>query len=213
MKEKFKVLSGSALKIFAMVVMLVDHVGMVLFPELIWMRIIGRLAFPIFAFFIAEGFYYTKSPLKYMGRMAVFAAISEPVFDLACSGGNDWGYQNVMVTFLVAIAGLYLFKKAGGVTGCIAMVAAGLLAEFLNTDYGCFGVYMVYLYYFLRKEQITKHVVASAYIVLGYGGLESYAALSSFPLILYNGKKGMNLKYLFYAFYPVHLLILYLISK
>ena len=213
MKEKLKVLNGSTLKIFAMAVMLVDHMGMVLFPELIWMRIIGRLAFPIFAFFIAEGFYYTKNPLKYMVRMAVFAVVSEPFFDLACSGGIDWGYQNVMLTYLAAIVGLYILKKTNTVAGCVGMLAAGFVAELINTDYGCFGVLLVYIYYILRNTEFTKHLAASAYIVLGYGGLESYAAISSLPLLFYNGKKGMNLKYLFYAFYPVHLFILYLISK
>ena len=112
-----------------------------------------------------------------------------------------------------AIVGLYILKKTNTVAGCVGMLAAGFVAELINTDYGCFGVLLVYIYYILRNTEFTKHLAASAYIVLGYGGLESYAAISSLPLLFYNGKKGMNLKYLFYAFYPVHLFILYLISK
>lgn len=200
------------LKILAMIIMIIDHLGAILFPEHTWMRIIGRLAFPIFAFFIAEGFAYTKNIKKYIFRMAVFALITEPIFDLAFAGRLTWANQNVMFTFLFAIVGMYFASRQNSVAGYVIIVLAGLLAEICGTDYGCFGVLLVYVYHIMQKEYVKKHISAAVLLVVGAEGIQRYAVLSTLPLILYNGKKGINLKYLFYAFYPAHLLILFVIK-
>lgn len=210
--DGIKFLSGAALKLFAMMIMLVDHIGAIFFPELIWVRIIGRLAFPIFAFFIAEGFAYTKNVKKYIVRMAVFAIITELIYDVAFHGAVTWEYQNVMVTFLIALIGLYGTQKLDKYVGCAVMIALGMLAEVMKTDYGCFGVLLVYIYHLMRNGFWTKHFAAALFMILGSSYIQPFAAISTIPLMFYNGKKGINLKFLFYAFYPAHLLILFLIK-
>lgn len=223
--KKLQCLDGSTLKIFAMVIMLIDHTGAVLFPEIIWMRIVGRLSFPIFAFFVAEGYTHTRNPLKYMGRMAVFALITEPVFDYAFYGRLTFYHQNVMVTFLLALIGLYIrdrieqiqcsitmdFMKK--IAGYAVIITTALAAEYLNTDYGCFGVMMVYVYQVLHDRFPAKHFLSSVLQIFGSIGIQKYSVISTIPLMLYNGKRGIGMKYLFYAFYPAHLAVLYIISR
>ncbi len=223
--KKLQCLDASSLKIFAMVMMMVDHVGAILFPNIIWIRILGRVSFPIFAFFVAEGYVHTRNRLKYMGRMAVFAIITEPIFDYAFFGGLTLRYQNVLITFFLALLGLYLkdgiqkikcsanWDICKKVAGYAVIVAAGLTAEFLRTDYGCFGVFLVYVYEELHDRFLAKHLLSSAVQIFGASGIQRYSVFSTIPLMLYNGKRGMGMKYLFYVFYPAHLLVLYGIAR
>lgn len=218
---KLKCLDAFTLKVIAIITMVIDHTGAVLFPHEIWLRMIGRLSFPIFAFFIAEGFAHTKNILKYMLRMLFFAVITEPVFDYAFFGRLYTGYQNVMFTFLAALAGLWLMKKvkewfdgefAGKIAGLVIIILAAFAAQLLCTDYGAFGVMLVYIYYELRENFWEKHFLSVTVQLVCETGISRLSALSTVPLMMYNGKQGRKMKYLFYAFYPVHLAVLYLIS-
>lgn len=218
--EKLKCLDGFSLKMFAIIIMVIDHTGEILFPDMRWLRIIGRLAFPIFAFFIAEGFSHTRNILKYLSRMLFFAVITEPIFDYAIFGRIYPAYQNVMFTFLAALTGLYLMKKlrelipdaiVARVAGVVVIVAAAAAAQFFHTDYGAYGVMLVYVYYELREHFWEKHFLSTLVQVTCKTGISRWSAVSTVPLMLYNGKRGIRMKYLFYAFYPVHLAVLYLI--
>lgn len=220
--SKIKCLDGFTLKLIAMIIMAIDHTGAVLLPQVIWLRIIGRLAFPIFAYMIAEGFYYTGSKNRYLLRMGIFACITEPVFDLAFYGGIGFVHQNVCFTFFIAIAGLYVIyimqQKVANIVAarlisCIIIVIFAFAAQLLNTDYGSFGVMLVYVYYMLRDNYLEKHAFSTVFQIVCATGIQRYSAFSTIPLMLYNGKKGHGLKYMFYVFYPAHLLVLYLISQ
>lgn len=227
--SRVSILDGTALKLIAMVSMVFDHVGDLFFPEQVWMRAVGRLAMPIFSFCIAEGYAHTRNRKRYLLRMGVFALVSELPFDLAFSGRIDWGHQNIMLSFLLAILGLWLFEllrgepdvesgqyKAGKTAlGALAVVAMASLAFLLRADYTVFAVIAVFLFHVLRrKHPLVRNAVGVGFLALtrtlGY-----YAAtgLSFIPLALYNGKKGRGLKWLFYVFYPGHLLLLYLIRQ
>ena len=92
--KKVQILDGTTLKIIAMISMVFDHVGDMFFPDVMWPRMIGRLAMPIFSFFIAEGFAHTRDKKKYLGRLGLFALISEIPFDLAFDGRLGLGHQN-----------------------------------------------------------------------------------------------------------------------
>lgn len=257
MNEKKFGIAGSTLKWIAIITMLIDHIGAsILTKQLLFMgenpdafggvtrefvdqynqlfdimrltRNIGRIAFPIFCFLLVEGFLRTKNLKKYLARMTLFALLSEVPFDLLFAGQPVyWGYQNVMVTLLIALltmCGCKLLveivgKKIGQtqkgrtwlLPAIIAIygmctVAGAWVADMLQTDYGAKGIVPIMIIYFLRFEKIAQVI----------GGACSFywelpAPLAFLPVWLYNGERGMKMKYFFYLFYPVHLFLLYLI--
>lgn len=222
--KKYQILDGTTLKIIAMISMVFDHTGDVFSPNVMWPRMIGRLAMPIFSFFIAEGFAHTRDKKRYLGRLGLFALISEIPFDLAFDGRLGLGHQNIMLTFFLAGLALMLFDRIRGgngsegeripvvktVLGVFAVAGIAALALLLRADYTVFAVIAVFLFYVLRqKHPLLRSGVGVAFLALtrtiGY-----YAAtgFSFIPLSLYNGQKGKGLKWLFYIFYPGHLLLL-----
>ena len=222
--EKIRILDGTVLKIIAMVCMVLDHVGDLFFPNLAVFRVLGRIAMPVFAFCIAEGYSHTSDQKKYLARLGIFALISEIPFDLAFDGRLGLGHQNIMLTFFLAGLALMLFDRIRGgngsegeripvvktVLGVFAVAGIAALALLLRADYTVFAVIAVFLFYVLRqKHPLLRSGVGVAFLALtrtiGY-----YAAtgFSFIPLSLYNGQKGKGLKWLFYIFYPGHLLLL-----
>lgn len=212
-------MSRFQLKFLAVVTMLIDHTGAILFPNIALLRVIGRFSFPIFAFLIADGLLHTSSVKAYLLRLFAFACISEIPFDLAFFGTpyhpNE---QNVFFTLflgLAAIAFLDVYLAKNSVISVALAGAAALLAELLHTDYGWFGVAAVIVFYCFRRYR-TKGVFLFSALNTGYGlmggTLQIFAAGASIPILLYNGTKGKySWKYFFYAFYPVHLLLLFFI--
>lgn len=186
------------------------------------MRLIGRLGFPIFCFLLIEGFLHTKNVWKYAGRLFLFALISEVPFDLACRGFvYTLDYQNVFFTLLLGLFCILFLKKAedkfaqNKVVELICDVAIILLfavaAYLLKTDYDMWGILTIAVMYMFRRNRIAQ--MAGGSCVLCFADMTELASFATIPFIyLYNGKRGLNLKYVFYAFYPVHLLILYLIT-
>lgn len=220
--KKIQCLNGFTLKLTAMVLMFIDHMGFILFPGKTWLRVIGRLSFPIFAFFVAEGFYHTKSKKKYILRMLIFALITEPVFDIAFYVKINPVHQNVLFTFLMALFGLmvldFITKKipdamASKLLGGLSFAIFALFAEVMRTDYGCFGVMLVYIFYTLRENFWSKHIFSCGLQLIWGVGIQKYSALSTVLLMMYNGRQGPKMKYLFYLFYPLHLVVLYLVAE
>ena len=223
-RARYRILDGTTLKGIAMISMVFDHVGDMFFPELMWPRMIGRLAMPIFCFFIAEGFSHTRDKKKYLCRLGVFALISEIPFDLAFEGRLGLAHQNIMLTFFLAVLALLLFDRIRGgknpeekqipigktVLAVLAVAAIAALALLLRADYTIFAVIAVFLFYVLRqKHPLLRSGVGVAFLALTRTvGYYCATGLSFIPLALYNGKKGRGLKWLFYGFYPGHLLLL-----
>lgn len=222
-------LDGFSLKLIAMAIMFIDHIGAVfyphsLYPEMLWLRIIGRVSFPIFAFFIAEGYLKTSNRLKYIIRMVIFAIISEVPYDLAFDGYLSLEECNVGVTFALALVGIYIADKVSlymsemvneyvsEMLGFGVVLAVAFLAECIHTDYGWYGILLVYVYRSLSDQFIKKHIVATAYQLVAATWIQRYSAFSTLLLMAYNGKRGINIKYLFYIFYPAHLLLFYIIK-
>ena len=216
------------LKIIAMVSMVFDHVGDMFFPELAWPRMIGRLAMPIFSFCIAEGYIHTSDKGRYLRRMGIFALVSEAPFDLAFEGRLNLTHQNIMLTFFLAIIALMLFDRIRGekqedtgkysagrtFLGVCAVLGMAVIALLVKADYTLFAVIAVFLFYVLRDSgQLIRTGAGVGFLaVTRTVGYYCTTGLSLIPLLLYNGKKGKGLKWLFYAFYPGHLLILYLMK-
>lgn len=228
--ERSRGLDGGALKCIAAALMLTDHVGAILLPEVLALRCVGRLAFPIFAFFIAEGYAHTRDFGRYFRRLAIFAVVSEIPFNLENGAVFDLTRQNVLWTFclaLLTLRGLEALGRERGFgrwAGCGLVLAAGFAAgELLRTDYGGWGVVTVALLYLCRDGKYAKLwllLAMAAVNGLGMGSLTmpvfggempiQLFAVAALPVIwLYNGQAGpKGLRRAFYVFYPAHLLVL-----
>ena len=227
------------LKLIAAAIMLIDHIGLVFFPQYIMLRIIGRLAMPVFAYSIALGFTKTKSYKKYLFRVGIFAIISQIPFWLMIYSANsryfNWLHLNIGFTFFGALVALYLYKQIkDNSSGRPALQKAGLViiiltASFMNCDYGGYGILVVLVFYeyWIRRKNIKKTALglisATLYLALmSFPGSLSEAlgliimqsiTVGALPLIKYYQKTHFKkLKYFFYMFYPVHMVLLALIK-
>lgn len=231
-------MSGSTLKIIAMATMLIDHIGAAVllryildmpnhaffsmdrYNQLVMlyrvMRGIGRIAFPIYCFLLVEGFQRTRNLKRYILRLAIFAVITEVPFDLCfTSQVFSLGYQSVMLTLLVGVItmwGVSLLEKHVKsrpllILGGAAVIALGAgAAKLMNTDYDYKGIMCIMVLYVLRRVKWMQ--IAGGCLAFLW---EIWAPIAFIPVAFYNGKRGLRLKYVFYLFYPLHLLILYLI--
>lgn len=222
MEKNRHALAGRGLSVFdlkciAVCSMLIDHIGAFLYPAEIWMRYVGRLAFPIYGFLIVEGFLHTRDVKKYMGRLLLFALISEIPYDLASHNTLIYkDYQNVFFTLflaLICIQALHMLQEQL-LLACGVLAAVGLLTHFvIKPDYGIGGIVMILCFYVFRVHKATQYLSVAAVNICYYSGIQSAGALALIPISFYNGTKGPSAKYFFYAFYPVHLLLLYLIRR
>ena len=201
------------LKWIAIISMLIDHIGLVLFPEEQIFRIIGRLAFPIFAYTLTEGFLHTGNIKKYLIRLGIFAVISEVPYDLLFGEGIiDWSMQNVFLTLFLGLSMLVLITRITAVyIQVLTVIMIGIISEILGADYGTIGILTIWLFYYLRDKKIAKYTAVSL-LMLTTQGVQMFAALALIPIGLHNGKRGPKMKYIFYIIYPLHLLILYFIQ-
>ena len=223
-------MSSFALHIWAMLLMLCDHLQLTLLPDLPILRCVGRLAFPLFAFMAVEGNLHTRSLKKYLLRLLVLAVISEIPFDLLVSGSVfDPMHQNVIWTIILGLCCIRAFenisadlKKMLSAVVIIASLAAAIIAR---VDYSSAGVLTLLAFYAFRGNTVRcrlMQLLSLAFINLVLlGGIEfafPYQALAvlSLPIIwLYDGSQGPHngfIKAANYLFYPAHMLILALFS-
>ena len=199
------------LKLLACVTMLLDHIGVVLFPECAALRWIGRLAFPIYAFLLVEGERRTRSPLQYALRLAAAAILAELPFDLMVYGRWDWGHQSVMVTLLLSFLVLHLGRR-GAAWKVLSLAAACLAAQWLHADYSYVGVLTVMIFAWLPEGWLQGVAIAGLFALTRGIGTTMLAGLAVIPISCYNGKKRTDSKAVqwgFYLFYPVHMLVLW----
>ena len=246
---QYKILSRSALKWIALITMLIDHIGAIIGSSvfdswgLSWLydtlRTIGRISFPIFAFFIAEGWFYTHSKKKYFLTLLIFSIISQPIYYFAFD--NNYFEFNILFTFLISILIFYLIDQIKQDKSlafvyvtliiAIAVVVFVLTAVGAPISYGLYGVFLPVIFYIFnhstwRYAKPTMWALAGIFMILDW--LSSFAFVETitfrafidlFPLLsipllmLYNGQKGKySPKWLFYIFYPAHILIIYLFT-
>lgn len=211
--ERLKCLSGSQLKVFAILIMTIDHVGAILYPQHAILRNIGRLAFPIFAFLIVEGMAYTHDAKKYLMRLAIFALVSEIPFNLAFYRSVSYvRAQNIFFTLLIGALCIYIWENARNqLTGFLFLYLLSLSADFLSTDYGTLGVWLIFALYLFKDDIFKIFIVLFVINVLLFDGIQDYATFAIIPICLYNGKRGFGMKHFFYVYYPLHLLALFAI--
>lgn len=222
-------LSGSALKIIAVLSMIADHCAYFLMepdtPLYDMLRCFGRIAFPVFAFLIAEGFAHTKSRNRYFLTLLGFALISEIPWYLL--NGID-GTHNVMFTLFFGVAALAVFDRLceHGPICCFSILVLCVLAWWSGVDYDWRGILMIVIFYMLRHQTINPwicrnsvcfpsqaimQVIFTFPLMMHYGIVG--AILASIVIFLYDGTrgniKGTVAKYSFYTFYPLHLLLIF----
>ena len=232
--QRIPFLNGFHLKLIAICTMFVDHLGYTLFPGDLWLRCVGRVAFPIFCFLIAEGCVYTHDRKKYVLRLLAFALLSEIPFNLMNSGAVwDSYHQNVLWTLLTGALVCWLIDWAlknrralAFVLTALVMAAAFFLLERLNTDYGGWGMLLVVMFYGVHRApnspavKMAAQALGLAVFAVGVMNgrvitIELWALVALLPIWCYNGRRGFSnraVQYGFYAFYPVHILILSLIA-
>lgn len=244
MKNRIKLETTSfALHIMAMLFMLCDHLWGTVVPGNDWLTCVGRLAFPLFAFMIVEGYFHTKSIKKYVLRLLLFALISEIPFNLAM--GSRFFYpihQNVLWSFLISIGLIGWNEKVKKkqvwkrITVGILSVCVGYVAGLITfVDFYHAGVLTVLVFYFFKNRKLWCYLGQAvclwyinfemlggfSYEVTLFGETrfierQGFAILALIPIWLYKGKQGYHsktLRYVYYAFYPIHLLILGIIMK
>ena len=214
--------TANQLKVIAMISMTLDHIGYILLPRWRFLRILGRLAMPIYAWMIAEGCRYTRNRRKYLLRMASLAAVCQVVYFFAMGSL----YQCILVTFSLAICLIYALDNLQNHpgSGSRTLALGTLLAVFVlcvvlpdfvpgfEIDYGLMGVLLPVLIYFGRP---VHHFLLAGLILLcfAYGGLQWWC-MAAIPLLsVYNDQRGKyNIGKLFYLYYPAHLVVIYGLS-
>ena len=236
--KKLKCIDALTLKLMAMLLMLLDHMWATVW-DVPWFTMIGRTAFPIFAYQIAEGFYHTSNRKKYIHRMFFFALISEIPFNLIAANYFFYPYhQNVMFTFFIALLLMDWMERAKenkskfAVVTVASVVLAYLLGALTFVDYYHYGVFTVLLFYWTRNLRfgwllqlfgmvyINDAMAGLVYPITLFGqtveiGQQMFAVFALIPMWMYNGRQGYHsktLQYVCYGFYPVHMLVLYLLA-
>ena len=225
------------LKIIALVFMFCDHAGKMLLPNVPEMRMIGRIAFPIYVWCMIVGFHYTRSVPKYLLRVLAVGLISQPLYIIALN--HTWKEPNVFLCLFLGLCALWGIREKKYLSHIWAPAAAMILATLLNADYGWKGVLLFILLYAVRDSRPGIAAVMVAYFLFwgtfynvtkSFFGIsfdvarldpslsrplssllrtETYALLS-LPFILIRFKKDLKLpRWTGYAIYPAHLLLLY----
>ncbi len=220
-----KRLSGSALKVIAVVSMIIDHCAVLLVPRdktvfssgLTWyelMRFIGRMAFPIFCFLLIEGFRHTSDVRKYALRLLFWACLTEIPWYLLRIGQITPSRHNVLFTLLFGLIALICIErwKEDALKSVLPVVLLLVAAFFFKADYGALGVLFILILYRITDYPLLQILAGIAFLP------DSWRTVPAFiPINLYNGERGFirgrTLQTLFYAIYPAHLLLIWLILR
>lgn len=214
-------MSSFTLKILALISMTIDHIGFLIFPDILIYRFIGRLAFPIFAFQLGVGFAHSKNKEKHIIRMLIFTLISQIpflIFNTAAQHGHVHAFTlNIGATLTCGLLILYCIEKFNKTwLKFLFTILITLLGVFIPMDYGWYGILTIVILYFSNKSKILSFFTYIIFLCLYCNITQSEfyipAVLALIPLAFYNGKKGPSAKYLFYVFYPLHMLILVFIK-
>ena len=221
-KQRTIEMTSASLHIMAMAFMLCDHLWGTVVPGNDWLTCIGRLTFPIFAFLTVEGYFHTKNLKKYMGRMLLFAALSEIPFNLAM--GSSFFYplhQNVLWSFLISLGLIHWNERVKGkeklwlriLVGCVTVLLGYVVGLLTMVDYYHAGILMVLTFYFFRQKKWWSYL--GQLFCLGYINLEmlggfgyeislfgemiffvrqGLALLALIPIWMYRGKQGYHSK-------------------
>lgn len=218
-------MSSFALKMIAIFTMFLDHLGLSLYRQVSLFNYIGRLSFPIFAFQISQGYIHTKNFKKYLLRLTLFAIISQIPFIYFRYTFSNAFLLNIFFTLILGLLSIKLFDIWGNkFLGFVSAFLLALIGELIHVDYGFWGVFVIFLFYFFRDHKVQMAVMFVLSCVIKYAVEFLYTpyysliwvclatTLSIIPILLYNQKQGRKVKYFLYLFYPIHLGLLYCLS-
>jgi len=219
-------MSNFILKIIAIISMFIDHLGYALFEKFSFCNYIGRLAFPIFAFGISEGYLHTKSKKNYLMRLLTFAIVSQAPFRFFCTLLQRDFSLNIFFTLLLGLIAIIGYEQCKNkYVGVLLVACLGLTADALKMDYGYFGIFTIFIFHVFKNKKLFMNLAFIGLCLFKYIPLyisyNFYApylllcactAISLMFINLYNGEKGKNMKYLLYGFYPAHLILLYVFN-
>lgn len=198
------------IKVLAALLMVIDHAGLVFFPEQLIFRYLGRLSFPLFAWLLGQGEKHTRDVYAYLLRIVIWGVISQPIYFVLFHNGQ----LNILFTLALGLIALFLPSLIGA--KYLVWIAMAIIAQIINADYGAYGVFTIILMSrFIRSSlawwagwEILNLSVLFTRLFASYQGL---ALLAPAILICWNGKQGRKFKS-FYLFYPVHLFLLWLVG-
>lgn len=212
------------IKMIACITMVLDHIKYVYEPSTNFItEYFGRMSFPLFAFLLTEGYVHTSNLKKYAERFIIFGIISQIPFMIFRTYVGEYLMLNIMFTLLLGLMAITIYDKLDDKYIAIVLVALMvLLGKILSVDYGAYGVLLIFILYIFRDNKILLTISYIAVILLHYYlrnclNIDNiytiiFNILPIFIILLYNGKQGRKLKYVFYLFYPVHLVIIDLIG-
>ena len=219
--SNLKILSGSALKVIAVISMTIDHVALYVLAgylrmQDVWLydvlRGIGRLAFPIFAFLVIEGFFHTHNIVRYMATLLIFALLSEIPWYLL----RQCGSHNVLFTLLLGLIAVYLTDRIPKNSWLlfIPSLCMATLAAWISTDYSWHGIGLMIVFYLFHEKPFPYYLIGLPFL-MEYG--ITGTCLGILACLLYNGNRGFIrgkwLKYSFYLYDPLHLITIWLFLK
>lgn len=206
------------LKMIALITMFLDHFARIIYPDLYILKVVGRLAFILYAFLLVEGFTHTKSSKHYFFRLLIFALLSEIPYDLAFGGQwFDTSRQNIFFTLLGGLSGLMVIdsNKISSDVKILLIVALVTAANLFHFDYYYLGVLQVVCFYVFRTNVLKQFLTVGILNLLYMFRIstQSAAILGLLPIYLYNGERGKKTGILFYIFYPAHLVVFWIIKR
>lgn len=219
------------LKLIGILSMICDHSSNIFIENFSYLNLIGRIAFPIFAFQLVIGYTNTKNIKKYVIRLLIFACISQIPFMLFLSTYTDNFLLNIFFTFLTGILAIHVYnklksKKFGILTTILFLLLICIIAEIIKVDYGAFGILLIFIFYLFKNNKVLMcfsfyilcfiryliYTMITPALNFYYLMINICTFLAIFFILLYNGKPGKKIKYFFYIFYPLHLIIFYIIK-
>lgn len=219
-------LDTNFLKLVAIICMVVDHVGKIFFPDNMVLAIIGRIAFPLFAYCLVVGCLHTRNFKKYILRLSIFAVVSQPFFVMAFHSTWEGFIENILVVniFFTLVAGVLAVSALMDIKTRWWMLLIPIAMELLiGLDYGFYGIGLMIIFYLCRRKSWLSFLLIVAWTclnglrgdfitVLGFGLDLQFFSLLALPFIYTHTKIKLKInKYIFYAFYPSHLLIIFLL--
>ncbi|NOU95934.1 conjugal transfer protein TraX [Paenibacillus sp. LMG 31456] len=201
------------LQIVAMLTMLIDHMGVVWFPEQWGLRIIGRISFPLYAFGIVQGYLHSGDVKGYIRRIGLLALISELPFIMAF---NIWKV-NVIGTFFICIMTLYLLDRFGSKIGkTLVLCASTAILIWIPADYGLYALLLILIYRYVSSNlSVPLHFLLNMYYWLSEGVLYQHFSLISTAWLAFGTKLEMRIsvpRWLWLSFYPAHLALLVIVK-
>ena len=199
---------NDVLKVIACLSMLIDHIGYGFFPGVMIFRIIGRIAFPIFAYHVAIGVIHTRNINKYMLRLFLFGVISQIPYSLFF-----YNKPNIFFTLLLGIMAIDCYRN----NRPLSTLVIGVAAQILNVSYGIYGVMLIFIFYIFREDQartVTHTLLLTwTYVLLTGYHFQIYSIFALLLIYMQHLPKAILNRYVFYSFYPVHIMVLFIIKK